>query len=60
MKEIYKRSLNELKKLAKRPTRKEWNRIAVEKNLLSCDTLALLSGKSYTTLSKEVRKKVMQ
>lgn len=57
MEEIYKRSLEELKNLVRRPTKKEWNRIAVKKNLLSCDSIALLYGKSYTTLSKEIRKK---
>lgn len=57
MEEIYKRSLEELKNLIKRPTKKEWSKIAKEKNLLSCYSMSRLYGKSFTILSKEIRKK---
>ncbi len=55
MKELYQKSLQMIKELSKILTEKEWNKYAVENNLLSSISLKYISGKSFTTLCKEVR-----
>lgn len=55
MKELYQKSLQMIKELSKILTEKEWNKYAVENNLLSSISLKYISGRSFTTLCKEVR-----
>lgn len=54
MKEYFEKSLQRIKQLP-RMTEKEWNKYAVENNLLSSISLKYISGKNFTTLCKEVR-----
>ena len=44
-----------IKELSKILTEKEWNKYAVENNLLSSISLKYISGRSFTRLCKEVR-----
>nr|DAP14854.1 MAG TPA: hypothetical protein [Caudoviricetes sp.] len=55
MKELYQKSLQMIKELSKILTEKEWNKYAVENNLLSSISLKYISGKNFTRLCKEVR-----
>lgn len=55
MKELYQKSLQMIKELSKILTEKEWNKYAVENNLLSSISLKYISGKKFTRLCKEVR-----
>lgn len=55
MKKSYKKSLQMIKELSEILTEKEWNKYAVENNLLSSISLKYISGKNFTTLCKEVR-----
>lgn len=50
---IYKKSINYLKKQNKYFTKTEWNKIANENNLLSARTIEYFSGKSLKKLINE-------
>lgn len=55
--DIYKKSIYYLKKQDKKIGKKEWNRIAKEKNLLSSRTLEYFLG---TTIRQYLNQKSMQ
>ncbi len=50
---IYKKSINYLKKQNKYFTKTQWNKIANENNLLSARTLEYVSGKTLKKLINE-------
>lgn len=57
MEEIYLRSMDILMSLEKKPTKKEWNEIAKEQNLLSATSIRMISGKRVPELFSRPKKK---
>lgn len=55
MDEMYRKSLQMIKKLPKIPSNKEWNSIAKEKCLLSYMSLQFLEQKRFYDICKSVR-----
>ena len=53
---IYKKSINYLKKQNKYFTKTEWNKIANENNLLSARTIEYVSGKTLKKFLKKYQK----
>lgn len=53
MKELYQKSLQMIKELSKILTEKEWNKYAVENNLLSSISLKYISGKNLQHYAKK-------
>lgn len=50
---IYKKSIEYLKKQNKYFTKSQWNKIAIENNLLSAKTIEYFSGKTLKKLINE-------
>ena len=57
MEEIYLKSMDMLKSLGKKPTYKEWNKIAKEQNLLSSTSIKVISGKKASELFTNAKRK---
>lgn len=57
MHDFYMKSLQKIKGLDKLPSEKEYNRIAMQENLLSSESLKFISKKNFSKLCREVRKK---
>ena len=57
MEELYEKSIQAIKNLEYKPSRKEWTKIAREYNFLSATSLSAIYGKSFTELCTEIRKK---
>lgn len=55
MKKSYKKSLQMIKELPKIISKKEWNRYAIQNNVLTAESLKYISNKSFYELCKEVR-----
>lgn len=55
MKKMYQKSLRKMRELPKILSKKEWDKYAIENNLLSSTSLKYISGKNFTRLCKEVR-----
>lgn len=55
MKKLYKKSLQMIKELPKIISKKEWNRYAIQNNVLTAESLKYISNKSFNELCKEVR-----
>jgi len=53
---MYQRSIDFLKALNKKPTAKEWNKLAKENNLLSNVSLRRLSNCSLSALYSKLKK----
>ena len=56
MEEMYKKSLQMIKKLQRIPTEEEWNSIAKENCLLSCISLQYIENKNFNSICKKIRK----
>lgn len=54
MKELYEKSLQEIRNIGGVLSRKCWNEIAMKKNLLSTESLKYISGIEYETLCLQV------
>lgn len=54
MKELYEKSLQEIRNIGGVLPRKRWNEIAMKKNLLSTESLKYISGIEYETLCLQV------
>ncbi len=61
-KQYYEQSIIELEQYIQNsgeiPTEKEWNQMAVKKDLLSGPTLAYLSGEKFPELCKKIYKNI--
>lgn len=55
MKELYQKSLQMIKELSKILTEKEWDKYAIQNNVLTAESLRYISNKSFNELCKEVR-----
>lgn len=55
MKEEYLKAIQKMKKLNRKVTEKEWNKIAKEENLLSSESIKYISQKDFSKLQNEVR-----
>ena len=55
MKEEYLKAIQKMKKLNRKVTEKEWNKIAKEENLLSSESIKYISQKDFLKLQNEVR-----
>ena len=53
----YERSIKGIIKLKKKPSKKEWNALAGKHGYLNTISLARLSGKNFTELCIDIRKK---
>lgn len=56
MREMYKSSLQMIKKIERIPTELEWNSIAKENCLMSCTTLEYIEKISFKKICKRVRR----
>ena len=56
MDEMYKRSIQMIKKLKKIPSHKEWNSIAKEKCLMSHTTLQFVEKQGFHNLCASIRR----
>lgn len=56
MHDFYIKSLQKIKELNKLPSEKDYNKIAMEENLLSSESLKFISKKNFRDLCLEVRK----
>lgn len=55
MKNEYMRAIQKMKELKENITKKEWNKIAKEEDLLSSISLEYISQRDFHTLQEEVR-----
>lgn len=55
MKKSYKKSLQMIKKLPKILSKKEWDKYAIQNNVLTAESLRYISNKNFNELCKEVR-----
>lgn len=55
MKKMYQKSLQMIKELSKILTEKEWDKYAIQNNVLTAESLRYISNKSFNELCKEVR-----
>lgn len=55
MKEYYEKAIQKIKNLSKPISIKEWNKIAMEENLLCAESLKYISQMDFPTLQEEVR-----
>lgn len=55
MKKMYQKSLRKMSELPKILSKKEWNRYAIQNNVLTAESLRYISNKSFYELCKEVR-----
>lgn len=56
MKEFYEKSLQEIRDIGGVLSRKRWNELAMEKNLLSTESLKYISGMEFEELCLQVLK----
>ena len=56
MHDFYMKSLQKIKELNRLPSEKEYNRIAMQENLLSSESLKFISKKNFSQLCREIRK----
>ena len=56
MKELYAKSLQEIRNIGGVLSRKRWNELAMEKNLLSTESLKYISGIEFEELCLQVLK----
>lgn len=55
MKKMYQKSLRKMRKLPKILSKKEWDKYAIENNVLTAESLRYISNKNFNELCKEVR-----
>ncbi len=55
MEELYKKSVQMIKRLKNIPSHSEWNKIAKEKRLLSYISLQYISNQAFHDLCKNIR-----
>ena len=55
MKELYQKSLQMIKELPKILSKKEWDKYAIQNNVLTAESLKYISNKNFYELCKEVR-----
>lgn len=55
MKEYYEKAIQKIKNLSKPISIKEWNKIAMQENLLCAESLKYISQMDFPTLQEEVR-----
>nr|DAF14889.1 MAG TPA: hypothetical protein [Caudoviricetes sp.] len=55
MKELYQKSLRKMRELPKILSKKEWDKYAIQNNVLTAESLKYISNKSFNELCKEVR-----
>ena len=54
---MYQESISFIKHMDHKPSKKEWNILAKENNLLSSFSLRMMSGLTFSKLCSEIRKK---
>lgn len=59
MHDFYMKSLQKIKELKRLPSEKDYNKIAMEENLLSSESLKFISKKNFSQLCKEIRREVV-
>lgn len=55
MKEYYEKAIQKMKNLNENISEKEWNKIAMEENLLCAESLKYIAQTDFVTLQKKVR-----
>lgn len=55
MKKMYQKSLRKMRELPKIISKKEWDKYAIQNNVLTAESLRYISNKSFNKLCKEVR-----
>lgn len=55
MKEYYEKAIQKMKNLNENISEKEWNKIAMQENLLCAESLKYISQMDFPTLQEEVR-----
>lgn len=55
MKEYYEKAIQKIKNLSKPISIKEWNKIAMEENLLCAESLKYIAQTDFVTLQEEIR-----
>lgn len=60
MDKMYERSFKELGKLKKLPTWREWNKIAMKKNLLSNTSMRAYASKNFNLIYRDARIKYLE
>ncbi len=55
MKKMYQKSLRKMRELPKIISKKEWDKYAIENNVLTAESLRYISNKNFYELCKEVR-----
>ena len=55
MKKMYQKSLRKMRELPKILSKKEWDKYAIQHNVLTAESLRYISNKSFYELCKEVR-----
>lgn len=54
---MYQESISFIKAMDHKPSKKEWNILAKENNLLTSFSLRMISGLTFSKLCSEIRKK---
>lgn len=55
MKKMYQKSLRKMRELPKIISKKEWDKYAIQNNVLTAESLRYISNKNFYELCKEVR-----
>ena len=55
MKKMYQKSLQLIKKMPRILSKKEWNELALQNNVLTAESLRYISKRNFYELCKEVR-----
>lgn len=55
MKKMYQKSLQLIKKMPRILSKKEWNKLALQNNVLTAESLRYISKRNFYELCKEVR-----
>ena len=55
MKKMYQKSLRKMRELPKIISKKEWDKYAIQNNVLTAESLRYISNKNFNELCKEVR-----
>lgn len=58
MKELYQKSLRKMRELPKIISKKEWDKYAIQNNVLTAESLRYISNKNFNELCKEVRSNI--
>jgi|GEM_PF-2826874 hypothetical protein len=58
MRKMYQKSLQLIKKMPRILSKKEWNELALQNNVLTAESLRYISNKNFNELCKKVRSNI--